>query len=187
MGATHFFLWPHMGGFPPDRQLSFWQRSVSSSVRTFPTVCLCLCARSVDGIYTWSSGLMRPRCSKTPWIHSNVEIDYYFRATLLPLTNIHIICSPERKCSNMMACTLWTVFTWTFKGILCTCRFLWVSVFCIELKFKSSIHSSVFFLNISDLSRHYSHVLTNICGHKKKSLNVKLIPANKEKKPNTIK
>ncbi|KAM8734181.1 uncharacterized protein AB9X84_023066 isoform 1-T2 [Acanthopagrus schlegelii] len=22
--------------------------------------------------------------------------------------------------------TLWTVFTWTFKGILCTCRFLWI-------------------------------------------------------------
>uniref|UniRef100_A0A3B5ASN3 Si:ch211-175f12.2 n=1 Tax=Stegastes partitus TaxID=144197 RepID=A0A3B5ASN3_9TELE len=21
---------------------------------------------------------------------------------------------------------LWTVFTWTFKGILCTCRFLWI-------------------------------------------------------------
>ncbi|XP_061633136.1 uncharacterized protein LOC133479774 isoform X1 [Phyllopteryx taeniolatus] len=25
-----------------------------------------------------------------------------------------------------MACMLWTVFTWTFKGILCTCRFLWI-------------------------------------------------------------
>ncbi|XP_057689488.1 centrosome-associated protein 350 [Corythoichthys intestinalis] len=25
-----------------------------------------------------------------------------------------------------MACTLWSVFTWTFKGILCTCRFLWI-------------------------------------------------------------
>lgn len=24
-----------------------------------------------------------------------------------------------------MAC-VWTVFTWTFKGILCTCRFLWI-------------------------------------------------------------
>nr|XP_057909446.1 CAP-Gly domain-containing linker protein 2 isoform X2 [Doryrhamphus excisus] len=25
-----------------------------------------------------------------------------------------------------MACMLWSVFTWTFKGILCTCRFLWI-------------------------------------------------------------
>ncbi|XP_072769208.1 uncharacterized protein [Nerophis lumbriciformis] len=25
-----------------------------------------------------------------------------------------------------MACTLRCVFTWTFEGILCTCRFLWV-------------------------------------------------------------
>ncbi|XP_040899700.1 uncharacterized protein LOC121185548 [Toxotes jaculatrix] len=26
----------------------------------------------------------------------------------------------------MMAYILWTVFIWTFKGILCTCRFLWI-------------------------------------------------------------
>ncbi|XP_042280922.1 uncharacterized protein [Thunnus thynnus] len=26
----------------------------------------------------------------------------------------------------MTAYILWTVFTWTFKGILCTCRFLWI-------------------------------------------------------------
>ncbi|XP_071373283.1 centrosome-associated protein 350 [Centroberyx affinis] len=26
----------------------------------------------------------------------------------------------------MMACVLWSAFTWTFKGILCTCRFLWI-------------------------------------------------------------
>ncbi|XP_032374901.1 CAP-Gly domain-containing linker protein 2 [Etheostoma spectabile] len=26
----------------------------------------------------------------------------------------------------MTAYSLWTVFTWTFKGILCTCRFLWI-------------------------------------------------------------
>ncbi|XP_035806712.1 uncharacterized protein LOC118470705 [Amphiprion ocellaris] len=27
---------------------------------------------------------------------------------------------------NMTEYILWTVFTWTFKGILCTCRFLWI-------------------------------------------------------------
>uniref|UniRef100_A0A3Q3JM22 CAP-Gly domain-containing protein n=1 Tax=Monopterus albus TaxID=43700 RepID=A0A3Q3JM22_MONAL len=26
----------------------------------------------------------------------------------------------------MKAYILWTVFTWTFQGILCTCRFLWI-------------------------------------------------------------
>ncbi|XP_018553636.1 uncharacterized protein LOC108898203 [Lates calcarifer] len=31
-----------------------------------------------------------------------------------------------KTCLNMMAYILWTVFTWTFKGILCTCRFLWI-------------------------------------------------------------
>lgn len=30
-------------------------------------------------------------------------------------------------CSSVMAYVLWTVFTWTVQGILCTCRFLWVS------------------------------------------------------------
>ncbi|XP_034467528.1 uncharacterized protein LOC117777103 [Hippoglossus hippoglossus] len=34
--------------------------------------------------------------------------------------------STVRKCSNMTAYILWTVVTWTFKGILCTCRFLWI-------------------------------------------------------------
>ncbi|KAG7476091.1 hypothetical protein JOB18_045053 [Solea senegalensis] len=30
------------------------------------------------------------------------------------------------KCFNMTAYILWNVCTWTFKGILCTCRFLWI-------------------------------------------------------------
>ncbi|XP_061675129.1 uncharacterized protein LOC133500464 [Syngnathoides biaculeatus] len=32
----------------------------------------------------------------------------------------------RKTCPLIMACMLWTVFMWTFKGVLCTCRFLWI-------------------------------------------------------------
>lgn len=47
------------------------------------------------------------------------------------ITSYFLFCKSFRFqnviCSGKMAHILWPVCTWTFKGILCTCRFLWVS------------------------------------------------------------